>query len=146
MAYTPTTWTTGDDVTATKLNKLEQGVANAGSVLIVTDTNGTLDKTFAEICDALDNGIPCFVKYYEELFDGEVVYRILAPVVQAYLYGSMYRVQATISTSEAVSTYSGAGTPALWTYSATSTQSYPTFLCMVRTYDTSVSAITAHHL
>lgn len=31
MAYTPTTWNTGDDVTATKLNKLENGVANAGS-------------------------------------------------------------------------------------------------------------------
>lgn len=30
MAYTPTTWATGDTVTATKLNKLEQGVANAG--------------------------------------------------------------------------------------------------------------------
>lgn len=30
MAYTPTTWVTGDTVTATKLNKLEQGVANAG--------------------------------------------------------------------------------------------------------------------
>ena len=31
MAYTPTTWVAGDTVTATKLNKLEQGVANAGS-------------------------------------------------------------------------------------------------------------------
>ena len=30
MAYTPTTWVAGDTVTATKLNKLEQGVANAG--------------------------------------------------------------------------------------------------------------------
>lgn len=30
MAYTPTTWVTGDTITATKLNKLEQGVSNAG--------------------------------------------------------------------------------------------------------------------
>ena len=30
MAYTPTTWNTGDDVTATKLNKIENGIANAG--------------------------------------------------------------------------------------------------------------------
>ena len=30
MAYTPTTWVAGDTVNATKLNKLEQGVANAG--------------------------------------------------------------------------------------------------------------------
>ena len=30
MAYTPTSWTTGDTITATKLNKIEQGIANAG--------------------------------------------------------------------------------------------------------------------
>lgn len=28
MAYTPTTWNTGDLITAEKLNKLEQGVQN----------------------------------------------------------------------------------------------------------------------
>ena len=31
MSYTPTVWRTGDKVTSAKLNKLEQGVANAGS-------------------------------------------------------------------------------------------------------------------
>lgn len=30
MSYTPTTWTTGDTITATKLNKIEQGIADAG--------------------------------------------------------------------------------------------------------------------
>lgn len=30
MSYTPTTWTTGDTITATKLNKIEQGIASAG--------------------------------------------------------------------------------------------------------------------
>ena len=35
MSYTPTTWATGDTVTATKLNKMEQGIANAGSVAVV---------------------------------------------------------------------------------------------------------------
>ena len=34
MSYTPTTWTTGDTITATKLNKIEQGIANAGGALI----------------------------------------------------------------------------------------------------------------
>ena len=29
MAYTPTEWQCGDTITADKLNKLEQGVANA---------------------------------------------------------------------------------------------------------------------
>lgn len=30
MSYTPTTWTTGDTITATALNKIEQGIAGAG--------------------------------------------------------------------------------------------------------------------
>lgn len=29
-SYTPTTWVTGDIITATKLNNIEQGIANAG--------------------------------------------------------------------------------------------------------------------
>lgn len=30
MAYTPTTWTTGDTITASALNKIEQGIADGG--------------------------------------------------------------------------------------------------------------------
>lgn len=30
MSYTPTTWTTGDTITATAMNKIENGIANAG--------------------------------------------------------------------------------------------------------------------
>lgn len=55
MSYTPTQWATGDIITAEKLNKLENGVANAGGggVLIVhVDENGVLDKTWKEIHDA----------------------------------------------------------------------------------------------
>lgn len=57
MSYTPTNWETGDTITAEKLNKLEQGVANAGGstgggVLVVHDVDGTLDKTWQEIMDA----------------------------------------------------------------------------------------------
>lgn len=52
MSYTPTTWAAGDTVTAAKLNKLEQGVASGGGVLMVHDVNGTLDKTWQEIADA----------------------------------------------------------------------------------------------
>lgn len=54
MAYTPTEWKKGDVVTSDKLNKLEQGVASGGGVLVVnenTDT-GALDKTWQEINDA----------------------------------------------------------------------------------------------
>lgn len=34
MVYEPTTWQTGDKVTAEKLNKLEQGVAGASAVAV----------------------------------------------------------------------------------------------------------------
>lgn len=30
MSYTPTNWTTGDTITAASLNKIENGIANAG--------------------------------------------------------------------------------------------------------------------
>ena len=55
MSYTPTTWAAGDTVTAAKLNKLEQGVASGGGVLVVNMVNlntGELDKTWKEISDA----------------------------------------------------------------------------------------------
>lgn len=35
MAYTPTTWTTGDTITATAMNKIENGIAGAGNNVIV---------------------------------------------------------------------------------------------------------------
>lgn len=59
MAYTPTNWVTGDTVTATKMNKLEQGVANAGGGDILFDIaneDGTLDKTWTEILTASTAG------------------------------------------------------------------------------------------
>lgn len=65
MAYTPTNWKTGDVVTAEKMNKLEQGVAQGGggcmrvSVTRVGDGDSgtmTLDKTYAEMVDAIESG------------------------------------------------------------------------------------------
>lgn len=50
MSYSPTTWESGDTITSAKLNKMEQGIANAGT-LIVHANNGTLDKTWQEIHD-----------------------------------------------------------------------------------------------
>ena len=53
MAYEPTNWQAGDIVTSAKLNKLEQGVANSGGILVVhEDENGRLDKTWQEIYNA----------------------------------------------------------------------------------------------
>lgn len=68
MSYTPTDWKSGDTITSEKLNKMEQGIADAGGtsgggVLYVgiTDVDGvdTLTKTWQEIWDACENG--CFV-------------------------------------------------------------------------------------
>lgn len=67
MSYEPTEWKTGDVVTAAKLNKLEDGVANAGGggsggglvVHMVEDLEAetaTLDKTWAEINAVVMNG------------------------------------------------------------------------------------------
>lgn len=35
MSYTPTTWTTGDTITAAKLNKIENGIADGGGYDLV---------------------------------------------------------------------------------------------------------------
>lgn len=52
MSYTPTTWTTGDTITASALNKIENGISNAGGeydfdvVIRASDTNFTSVTTF----------------------------------------------------------------------------------------------------
>lgn len=66
MSYTPTTWVTGDIVTADKLNNLESGVLSVngggGGVEFITKTyNGatstySLDKTYNEISAMVEGG------------------------------------------------------------------------------------------
>lgn len=54
MAYSPTNWNTGDTITATKLNKLEQGVVNAGSNVYLTGTrSGDIVDMGMTISDAI---------------------------------------------------------------------------------------------
>ena len=65
MAYTKNTWQTGDIVSSAKLNHMEDGIANSENVFIVGgvsvdgngDPNGTLDKTWQEIYDALQSKV-----------------------------------------------------------------------------------------
>ena len=66
MAYTPTQWVTGDTVTATKLNKLEQGVANAGGgydaeISLYGDSQGSqgtiISGSYAKLSALLNNNI-----------------------------------------------------------------------------------------
>lgn len=62
MAYTKNTWNTGDIVSSQKLNHMEDGVAAAYEVMVINDTDGTLDKTWQEIYDAMAQGKLCVVR------------------------------------------------------------------------------------
>ncbi len=82
MSYTPTTWTTGDTITASAMNKIENGIANAGSgydaVIRLThaDNSGRdnpedltpsiISGTYAALYAKFSNGgCPCIlVEYY----------------------------------------------------------------------------------
>ena len=59
MTYIPTNWKIGDTITAEKLNKLENAIANIkSSGLLVTITDNVMDKTAGEIIEAVENGVP----------------------------------------------------------------------------------------
>lgn len=66
MSYVQHTWQNDELITAAKLNNLEEGVAAGGgggssSILFVTNDDGTLDKTWQEIYDAMTSSVLCVV-------------------------------------------------------------------------------------
>lgn len=143
MAYTPTTWNRGDTVTSTKLNKLEQGVANAGSAVIITDNGTSLDKTFAEIYDLILNGIPCYIKYSAGAsstnLDTEYSYAtMLLSVVKVQKYNNDYRIYAVCAMASSPSGSVMLGTSEVWAYQASSSSGYPTFYRTTHTLSTSI--------
>ena len=75
MSYEPTNWKTGDVVTSAKLNKLENAVANGYLVVHKTSTETdegvtlTLDRTFKDIYDTLEDGRIAVIMSTEELGD-----------------------------------------------------------------------------
>jgi hypothetical protein len=89
MAYTKNTWTDGDIVTSEKLNHIEDGVRdayvmmNVGNVTVSFGSiNGTLDKTWQEIFDAVSNGNICYFtgtdendEYHKKIFIVKELYR-----------------------------------------------------------------------
>lgn len=54
MSYEPTNWKSGDIVTSAKLNKIEQGIAAGGGILIaIADPDShSLNKTWQEFYDS----------------------------------------------------------------------------------------------
>ena len=70
MSYTPTSWSTGDTITAAAMNKIENGIANAGGGVsgLCTDTDGTLNKTYNEIVAMITAGTLPFL-FFEDATD-----------------------------------------------------------------------------
>lgn len=104
MSYTPTTWTTGDTITASAMNKIENGIANAGNgydaVIRLTHgensgqdipvnlTPSIISGTYAALYAKLSNGgCPCILVEYSHAWGvqyavpmGYVVYCTAAAV------------------------------------------------------------------
>ena len=75
MSYTPTEWTSGDVITAEKLNKIENGVAESGgddidlNPVIVTYSQPSgweCDYTLSELAAFIESGKTLIAKYYDE--------------------------------------------------------------------------------
>lgn len=133
MAYTPTTWSTGDTITASALNKMEQGIADGGGgAVIITDNGSALDKTFAEIYDLVKSGTPCYIKHNVNAaisgLDSEYAYTVrLFPVTLVYKYDDAYRVMASSVDPVVVSNTSALGMAGAWIYQVSTSSGYPTF-------------------
>ncbi len=80
MAYTKNTWADGDIVTSEKLNHMEDGIADAGGVMVINDTDGMLDKTWQEIYDALAQGKLCAAIYNSGNLETGISVRIVTNV------------------------------------------------------------------
>ena len=90
MAYTKNTWADGDIVTSEKLNHMEDGIANAGGIMVINDTDNTLGKTWQEIYDAMAQGKVCVVRQdFGNLEEGISV----NIVTYVYLLGGEYLVE-----------------------------------------------------
>ena len=147
MAYTPTTWATGDTITAAKMNKLENGVANAGSVLIVTYNNdtGRLDKTVQEIYDAMESGTPVYLNYkYGTLPTDFVSQKHLAPIIRVYgyQYSDVIRIVAIWTSGTSVSQGTGdyLFAPCVAIFSASGLNEQPSFYRSVNINTTALNS------
>lgn len=84
MSYTPTTWTTGDTITATAMNKIENGIADAGSgggFDLVIKMSTTLPQSYStfevvsgdtatNLYDKLSDGTPLTIMLFGCDFSG----------------------------------------------------------------------------
>ena len=90
MSYTPTEWKTGDIVTAEKLNKMEDGIENAGGTLIIeptitregNTTTYSLHTSFNDIKNAFLSGRNIVVQFIIPDSPGYDIYSIRPFVVE----------------------------------------------------------------
>ena len=111
MSYTPKTWQTGDTITATAMNNIEQGIANAGGSpwdavirlthaansgadTLVNLTPSIVSGSFADLSQKiLNGGYPCILVEYLHLSWGT---RYSAPI--GYLvFASANEIQLDIA-------------------------------------------------
>ena len=144
MSYTPNTWATGDTITASKLNAMEQGIANAGSIMLVgyDSSLSRFDKTVQEIYDAFSSSIPVYVSFSYGNMTGPnqdyIATMHLTPITTIYKYSTdVYRIMAPVSSSPGSYDYM---VPAVMILTSSSMSAYPTFLRYVRVKDDSYTA------
>ena len=135
MAYTPTTWTTGDTITASAMNKIENGIAGAGSVLVCnasfssTANNYVLDKTVQEIYNALLGGTPAYIKFQYGVLGTDFASDLfLAPIIKIYSYNTTAVIRIVASRPVNIGTKNNlthTHSPATLIFSASSMSEYP---------------------
>lgn len=112
MSYEPHQWVAGETVTPSKLNHIEQGIANGGGgVLFVTDDgNGTLSHTWQEVADAIENNQMVFLKEVlggARSINGTIYFDYLGGIVEYSLYFNNNATYTANSANEYPSAYSG---------------------------------------
>ena len=80
MSYEPTVWAAGDVVTATKMNKIEQGISensgggNTGLVVDIEEEDGTyiLSERFSTIADCIESGGMVYIHGTKTIEESEI--------------------------------------------------------------------------
>lgn len=144
MSYTPTTWTTGDTITASAMNKIENGIANAGGAMIVNLDDGELDKTYTEIYGAISSGTPVYLRYSYGDSESPNEGQRLAPITAVYRYSdSVYRVAVNqphyANMIQGISGKADLFTPSIAIFATSSASGYPTFYACITTNNSAVT-------
>ena len=87
MSYTPTTWNTGDTVTASAMNKIENGIAGASpwdAVIRLTHSNDSGQDTASKLTPSIISG--SYADMYSKIQNSEFPYIL----VQYYHPWGMY--------------------------------------------------------